>query len=88
MVDLAGDQGQDMMIPMKKKKSCVVRLAKMAMLDKIINKAKEEEGAEVKRTEVVKEEVADRQDKVDLKPVADMSENLLTSMDNEGIERK
>ena len=86
MVDLAGDQGQ-VMIPMKKK-SCVVRLAKLAMLDKIINKAKEEEGAEVKRTEVVKEKVADCQDKVDLKPVADMSENLLTSMDNEGIERK
>ena len=59
MVDLTGDQGQDM-TPMKKK-SCVVRLAKLAMLDKIINK---EEGAEVQqRTVMGEDDVADHQDK-------------------------
>ena len=59
MVDLTGDQGQDM-TPMKKK-SCVVRLAKLAMLDKIIKK---EEGAEVQQRTVVGEvDVADHQDK-------------------------
>ena len=59
VVDLTGDQGQDM-TPLKKK-SCVVRLAKLAMLDKMIKK---EEGAEVQqRTVVGEEDVADHQDK-------------------------
>ena len=60
VVDLTGDQGQDM-TPLKKK-SCVVRLAKLAMLDNIIKK---EEGAEVQqqRTVVGEDDVADHQDK-------------------------
>jgi len=59
VVDLTGDQGQDL-TPWKKK-SCVVRLAKLAMLDKIIKK---EEGAEVQQRTVVGEvDVADHQDK-------------------------
>ena len=82
MVDLAGDQGTT---PMKKK-SCVVRLAKLVMLDKIANEAKEEEeGTDVKKTDaqLVEEEkkVSDRDTEV-FQPMAEMRENV-TSMDSE-----
>ena len=69
VVDLSGDQDTTT----TKKKSCVVRLAKLAMLDKII-KDKDEETA-VMMTNV---ELVEDRDKV-FQPIADQMEENLTS---------
>ena len=65
--------------PMKKK-SCVVRLAKLAMLDKIINKAKEEEeGTDFKKTDaelVEEEKKSSDQDTEVFQPMVEMRDNL------------
>ena len=71
MVDLVGDQD----LTPTKKKSCVVRLAKLVMLDKI--KAKDVE-TDVKMTNEEKKKATNRDEEV-FQPIADLMEENLTS---------
>ena len=71
VVDLVGDQD----LTPTKKKSCVVRLAKLVMLDKI--KAKDVE-TDVKMTNEEKKKATNRDEEV-FQPIADLREENLTS---------